>query len=131
MMQEVDVSSDEKLWAGLNYAGWILCCGLPISSVVIYFMKREESEYVAFQSLQAIVVGLLMTIISFSLGFGGGLLGAINPTLALIMTPISLIFSLLTFAALVFGMFMTFTGREFQLPVIGEFVIDNWMGGKE
>ena len=49
---------EDRLWAGLSYAGSVFClCGLPV--LLIFFFKREESAYIRFHAVQAFLFAML------------------------------------------------------------------------
>jgi uncharacterized membrane protein len=51
-------TQEDRLWAGLSYAGSVFCfCGLP--ALLIFFFKREESTYIRFHAIQAFLFGML------------------------------------------------------------------------
>src|SRR5690606_22717241 len=78
------VTNDEKLWAAVAHGSiWItalisvMTVGVlvPISvfvPLVIYFLFRKRSDYVAFHALQAFVLQLVGTVGAFALLVIGG-----------------------------------------------------------
>lgn len=115
------VTNDDKLWAGLAYAGWGL---FLIPTVAIFVMKKEESEYVKFHALQGILVGLLV----FVLSMGVSIITGIIPYLGWIVGSIIIgLISLLSFVLWLYLMYVGFTGKDFELPVLGQTIRQNWM----
>lgn len=155
------VSEDEKLWAAVAHGSvWItlaisvLSVGVlvPISifvPLVIYFMFRKKSDFVAFHALQAFVVQLLGTVGAFALLTLGGtvwLVGLVIALLAMavligfILVPVwglvgialLLITGLLPIAMLLFGTIATietYNGRDYRYPFIARWVDRQLAGG--
>jgi len=93
--------------------------------VIFYFMYKDRSRFIAYHSLQAII---MQGICSF-----GGLLLAVLiagvsqfiPFLGLICLPISCLFGLLPVAALVYGTYgglQVNQGQDFKYWLIGDWV---------
>ncbi len=109
-------SSDEKLWAGLGYAG-LICCMIP--SIVILFLKKDESDYLKFHLIQAVGFGVAVFIVNMVLWTVLGPIPIINllpPLIGLALT-----------GYWVYLMVMAFTGKDVEVPVLGEFVRNNLM----
>jgi uncharacterized membrane protein len=54
------VTPEDCLWAMLAYVG--IACGMVLTLFIVLF-KRNESGYIAFHSLQATVLGLLLLLV--------------------------------------------------------------------
>ncbi|MFQ5344259.1 MAG: DUF4870 domain-containing protein [Anaerolineae bacterium] len=66
----MQLSDDERTLAGLAHASIILNLvtsglGGPIGALVIWLVKRDDSPWVAFQALQALVYQLLGVVVTF------------------------------------------------------------------
>ncbi len=113
-------TSDDKLWAGLSYTGMI-CCLIP--TLVIFFLKKDESAYIKFNALQAIGVGVGMIILTAiflvlqQIPFLGFFVGLAN-----------LLFDLVALAGWIYLMIQAFTGKEAKIPVLAELIEQNLMG---
>lgn len=124
-------SSDEKLWACLAYLGNILlCCGvLPVAAIVIFFMKKDESQYLKFHTAQALALGVVC--------FGVWLvLTVVNMVVSLITSPVAaaaigwglvgmVVFPLVGLAIIGYWIYLSilaYRGEDFEVPYIGNFV---------
>jgi uncharacterized membrane protein len=113
-------TSDDKLWSGLSYAG-LVCCMIP--TLVIFMLKKGESDYIKFNALQAI--GLWLTALAIGIIFL--LLGHI-PVVGLLVGIVNLIFSLVLTAGWIYLIIQAFTGKEIRIPILGDFIEQNLMG---
>jgi len=155
------VSDDEKLWASVAHGSvWVtLIAGLisggaiiPLSvfiPLVIYFLFRQKSDYVAFHALQAFVLQLIGTIGAFLLISVGGLVWGIGMVIALLAVVILVGFILVPFWGLVgivllaatvvlpiamiffgtYGAVETHNGRDYRYPFIARWVDRQLAGG--
>jgi uncharacterized Tic20 family protein len=155
------VSDDEKLWASVAHGSvWVtLLAGLlsggaiiPLSvfiPLVIYFLFRQKSDYVAFHALQAFVLQLIGTIGAFLLISVGGLVWVIGMVIALLAVVILVGFILVPFWSLVgivllsstvllpiamiffgtYGAVETHNGRDYRYPFIARWVDRQLAGG--
>lgn len=112
-------NSDDKLWAGLSYVGLGI---FMIPTIVIFLMKKGESAYIKFHGLQAIFFGLVSFIIFAFLG-----IFAMIPLVNILAGLAAFFVSLGLFGAWVYLMIMAFTGKDFKIPVLGEFIESNLM----
>lgn len=136
---EVDVTSDERTMAALahgsiiltlltgGFAGWIV-------ALVIWAVYRDKSEWVAHQSLQALIFQVTATLVTYVLGlFAAGAITISSVLMALLigfcMFPFALLFGLVTlifpFAATAYGLFgalETYQGRDFQYWWVGNLI---------
>lgn len=155
------VSEDEKLWASVAHGSvWVtLIAGIfsagaivPISvfiPLVIYFLFRQKSDYVAFHALQAFVLQLIGTVGAFVLLLVGGLVWGIGMVIAVLALVIAVGFVLLPFWGLVglvlmmtivfmpiamlffgtYGAIETRNGRDYRYPFIARWVDRQLAGG--
>lgn len=155
------VTNDEKLWAAVAHGSiWItalisvMTVGVlvPISvfvPLVIYFLFRKRSDYVAFHALQAFVLQLVGTVGAFALLVIGGTVWLVGLAIALlamvvlvgfILVPvwglvgIVLLFvtGLLPLASLLYGTIATietYNGRDYRYPFIARWVDRQLAGG--
>ncbi|WP_303672611.1 DUF4870 domain-containing protein [Vampirovibrio chlorellavorus] len=112
-------NSDDKLWAGLSYAGLGL---FMIPTIVILLMKKGESAYIKFHCLQAIFFGLIDFIIFTLLG-----IFAMIPLVNILAGLACFFIGLGLLGAWVYLMIMAFTGKDFKIPVLGDFIDNNLM----
>jgi uncharacterized membrane protein len=106
-------TEEDRVWAGLSYAGAICCfCGLP--SLLIFFLKRGESAFIRFHALQAFIfavfwVGLFILALTLTvfarLDFALAFLLLLSPGIAWL-----------------YLMIQAFRGRQPHLPWIGDWL---------
>lgn len=123
--------SDERTWAMLAHLSVLLnlvtgALG-PIAALVIYFVFRDRSRYVAYHSLQSFVMQLVLWV-------GGGVLvgltwaftGLLSAVLiGLLCLPVACVITLLPLGALVYGVWggiETSQGKDFKYYWIGDWV---------
>ncbi len=152
-------TEDERLWAMLSHASVPLTLVLSIFSagvllpivifapLVIYFVYRDRSRFVAYHALQAFVMQLVATFGVLGVGIVGvillGLAIAVSAVLSIVLVGIPflilfvlglVVFILAVIAApFVLGVYSlvaaieTYNGRDFRYKWIGEWV-EQWMG---
>lgn len=150
----LDISNEERLWAGIAHGSvaFTLLTGLlsggfvvPFSimlPLVLYFVFRTRSDYVAFHAMQSFVlalsgtVGLLLLFIVGSITWVVGLIVALLLMLVLvgfILVPLWLIVGVvlgLAGSVLPIGIFIlsliaafeTYNGRDYRYPFIAPWV---------
>lgn len=123
--------ADERLWAMLAHLSVLLNLVTGFLGVftplVIYFLFKDRSRYVAFQAMQSfifqlvfwggagIIVGVMWTIV--------GLLSAI--LIGLICIPFAILFSFLPLGALIYGVIgaiQTYQGQDFRYWWVADWV---------
>lgn len=117
-------TSDDKLWAGLSYVG-IMCC--VIGSVIVFFLKKDESSYIKFNALQAIGYGLVWIVVSVLLNFMMFFVSHI-PIFGLVLGLVGLLIPLALFGYWIFLMIQAFMGKDVRIPVLADFIEQNLMG---
>lgn len=155
------VSEDERMWAAVAHASvWITVLGglltgglfLVISifiPLIIYFMFRQKSDYVAFHALQAFVLQILGTVGAFALLMIGGMVWMLGMVIALLAMVVLVGFILAPVWALVglallavvavmpvamllfgtMGAIETYNGRDYRYPYIARWVDRQMAGG--
>ncbi len=148
------VSDEERRWAAVAHASvWITFItgfatagfGVPLSvfvPLVIYFMFRNKSDYVAFHALQAFVIQLMGTVGALALLVVGGIVWVIGLVIALLLVLVLVGFvvaplwvlvgvagfvliCLMPFAMLLFGTIaaiQTYHGRDYRYPYVAHWV---------
>ncbi len=148
------VSDDEKLWAAVAHGStWVTLIGgllsvgmiVPLSvfvPLVIYFMFRRRSDYVAFHALQAFVLQITGTIGALALLLVGGIVWGIGMVIALLAMVVLIGFILVPLWGLVgialgvvslalpvamvlfgtLGAIETYNGRDYRYPFIARWV---------
>ncbi|WP_373532964.1 DUF4870 domain-containing protein [Vampirovibrio sp.] len=112
-------NSDDKLWAGLSYAG-LICCMIP--TIVIFLLKKGESDYIKFNGLQAMGFWLALVIVQVGLGVTTSI-----PGIGIITGLIWVLLGIASFGVWVYLIIMAFTGKTFKIPVLAEFIESNLM----
>lgn len=113
-------TSDDKLWAGLSYVG-ASCCAIP--ALVIFLLKRDESRFIKFHSLQALAFGLAMILLMIAFS----ILGQI-PILNFLIGLIAFVLSLGLFGYWIYLIVQAFMGKDVRIPVLADFIDQNLMG---
>lgn len=124
-------ASDERTWAMLAHLSVLLnlVTGIfgPVAPLVIYFVYKDRSRYLAYQSLQAFVFQLLWWI------GGGAIIGttwAITGILSavligLLCIPIAILISFLPVVVIIYGVIAGIRvsqGEDFKYWLIGDWV---------
>ncbi len=128
---------EERTWAMLAHLTVLLNLFTavlgPVAALIIYMMYKDRSRYVAYQSLQSLIMQLILWI-------GGGILAgivwAITAPLIVVfvglcLLPFALLVSLLPLAALVYGVvgaIQTNDHKDFQYWLIGDWVRSTYTG---
>lgn len=107
-------NSEDKLWAGLSYAG--IGCGIVLT-VLIFIFKQGESDFIKFHALQAILGGIAAAVL-------GGILLYLSkiPFLGFLISILGFFIGLILFGFWVYLMIAGFTGRHFKIPLLGDFI---------
>ncbi len=122
---------EERTWAMLAHLSVLLNLFTailgPVAALIIYLMYKDRSRYIAYQSLQSLVMQLILWI-------GGGILAAIVwaitvPLMVVLvgfcLLPVAILVSLLPLAALVYGVIgavQTNNHEDFRYWLIGDWV---------
>jgi len=113
-------SSDDKLWGGLSYVGF-MCCLIP--TIVIFLLKKDESAYIKFNSLQALGYGLASWVIHIAF-----LILSQIPVLGFFSGLVWFLVMIGLFGYWVYLMVMAFTGKDIRIPYLADFIDQNLMG---
>jgi uncharacterized protein len=129
--------SEERTWAMLAHLSVLLnlVTGIlgPVAALIIYLVYRDRSRYVAYQSLQSLVMQLILWL-------GGGLItafvwaivGALSVIIVgICLIPFAILVSALPLVALVYGVIgaiQTNQGQDFRYWLIGDWVRSTYTG---
>jgi uncharacterized protein len=148
------VTDDEKLWSAVAHGSvWITLlagiftvgAGVPVSifiPLVIYFLFRRKSDYVAFHALQAFVIQLVGTVGALALLILGGMVWLVGMFIAVlsiavvvgaVLVPLWSLVGLalvglvaaLPVAMIIYGTIATietYNGRDYRYPFIARWV---------
>ncbi|MFN8383611.1 MAG: DUF4870 domain-containing protein [Anaerolineales bacterium] len=128
--QNVPLSpAEEKQWAMFSHFSVLINIftgfvgvGVPL---VIYFVYKDRSRYVAYHSLQALIMQAICSFGGLLLAVLIGGLSQLIPFAGLICLPISCLFGLLPLVALVYGTYGGIKinqGEDFKYWMIGDWV---------
>ncbi|MBK8784760.1 MAG: DUF4870 domain-containing protein [Anaerolineales bacterium] len=127
--------AEEKQWAMISHFSVLLNLftafmgiGVPIA---IYLIYKDRSRYVAYHSLQAIIMQGICSFGGLLLAVLVGGLSQFIPIAGLVCLPISCCFGLLPLVALVYGAYggiMTNQGEDFKYWLIGDWVRSTLIG---
>lgn len=122
---------NERTWAMLAHLSVLanLITGLlgPVVALVIYLVYKDRSRYVAYQSLQSLVMQLILWV-------GGGIIAAtvwaVTGLFSLIcigilLIPVAILVSCLPLVAIVYGIIaaiQTYEGKDFRYWLIGDWL---------
>jgi len=125
VLEEAEVSSDEKTWAmfaHLSVLLGVITVGLlgPVAAFVIWLVKKDESDYVAKQALQSLVYQIVAAVLSWIMWIVIGVLSVF--VIGLCLIPIGLLINL---AAVGYGCYAAYVcslGQEFKYPLIWDMI---------
>lgn len=155
------VTDDERLWAAVAHiSAWVTFLGgiatigtiIPVSifiPLIVYFLFRRKSDFVAFHALQAFVIQLIGTVGAAILLLAGGLVWGVGMVIALllmvvlvgfVLVPVwALVGLVLLLVALVMPLAMvifgtiaavaTYNGADYHYPYIARWVDRQLAGG--
>lgn len=124
-------ASDERTWAMLAHLSVLinLVTGVlgPAVPLVIYFVYKNRSRYLAYQSLQAFVFQLLWWIGGGAvIGIAWAITGVLSFFLVgLLCIPIAILISFLPVVVVIYGVIAgirTSQGEDFKYWLIGDWV---------
>lgn len=123
--------SEERTWSMLAHLSVLINLASaflgPVSALVIYLVFKDRSRYVAYQSLQALLLQLIVWV-------GGGFLAGITWAIAgflsifvvgICLIPFAILISAIPMAAIVYGIvaaIQTNQGQDFRYWLIGDWV---------
>jgi len=129
--------SEERTWAMLSHLSVLanLFTGFlgPVAALIIYLVYKDRSRYVAYQSLQSLIMQGVLWI-------GGGILTGITWTITGVLSavlvgicliPIAIVISLLPLVAIIYGIVGAVkcnNGEDFQYWQIGQWVRSTYTG---
>ena len=125
VLEEIEITSDEKTWAMLAHLSILLAAitvGLlgPVAAFVIWLVKKDESDYVAKQALQSLIYQIVVAVLSWIMWIAIGVLAAF--VIGICLIPIGL---LLNLAAVGYGCYAAYVcslGQEFKYPLIWDMI---------
>ena len=112
-------TSDDKLWAGLSYTG-LVCCMIP--TIVIFLLKKGESDYIKFNGLQAMGFWLASFVVGIVFN-----VAAQVPGIGFVFSMVYMLIALGFVGYWIFLMIQAFTGKDVRIPVLGDWIEQNLM----
>lgn len=128
---------EERQWAMFAHLGILtnLFSGVlgPLVPLAIYFIYKERSRYVAYQSLQALIFQLIWWVGGSALvGVTWAITGALSAVaIGLLCMPFACILSLIPVAALIYGVYAGIKcnqGEDFKYWLIGDWFRSTLIG---
>jgi uncharacterized protein len=117
-----DATQDERLIALLAY---VLGFFVPLlAPAVIFFVKRQESRFVAFHAMQSMAIDLVVLALIFPLIIVSIVLGMLGPLalLTFLLWPIYFFIMLAAFVLQVVAAIKAYGGELFPIPVVGAMI---------
>lgn len=62
-LQDLTITKDERSWAMAAHALTFVEGGI-IGPLILYLVKKDESEFIAFHALQSLLFGLFFTVVT-------------------------------------------------------------------
>jgi len=104
-------TQDERVMAAIGHGATFFEGGL-IAPLVLYFVKKDESEFVAFHSLQSMLFGLAFFVLSIvTCGVG-----------AVVLVIPYVIFEII-------ATMKAYEGEWYELPIVGRYAREKHPGG--
>ncbi len=120
-------SVDDNLLAALCY--WLCClCGIP--ALILFIMKKDESPFIRFHSLQALIFTVVLIVLSCGVTFAQGIVlnvPVIGAVIAGIGGLIMFVISLAIWGYIIFVGIKAYNGEEFEIPILGSFIQEKFM----
>lgn len=122
---------DEKTWAMISHLSILanLVTGLlgVVAALVIYLVYKERSKYVAYQSLQSLLMQIIGWVLGGTLvGLFWAFTGVLSAFLVgICLIPIAIVFSLIPLVTIVYGVVAAVkcsNGEDFKYWLIGDWV---------
>lgn len=74
MVWGAEANADERMWAMIAHVVVLLIPVPILGAMLVYLVKKDDSKYIAYHAMQAVIFQLVMAIIS-SMTCGVGLIG--------------------------------------------------------
>lgn len=120
-------AAEEKQWAMISHLSVLINLftgfvgvGVPL---IVYFLYKDRSRYVAFHSLQALIMQGICSFGGLLLAVVIGVFSQFIPVVGLICLPISCLFGLLPVVAIVYGIYggiQINNGQDFKYWLAGD-----------
>jgi uncharacterized Tic20 family protein len=125
VLEEVEITSEEKTWAILAHVSILLAAitvGLlgPVAAFVIWLVKKDESDYVARQALQSLIYQIVVAVLSWIMWIVIGVLSVF--VIGICLIPIGLLINLATIGYSCYAAYVCSLGQEFKFPLIWDMI---------
>jgi uncharacterized Tic20 family protein len=125
VLEEVEITSDEKTWAILAHVSILLAAitvGLlgPVAAFVIWLVKKDESDYVARQALQSLIYQIVVAVLSWIMWIVIVVLSVF--VIGICLIPIGLLINLATIGYSCYAAYVCSLGQEFKFPLIWDMI---------
>jgi len=127
VLEETEITSDEKTWAMLAHLSILLAAitvGLlgPVAAFVIWLVKKDESDYVARQALQSLIYQIVVAVLSWIMWIVIGVLIMVG--IGCCLVPLGVLLNLATIGYSCYAAYVCSLGREFKYPLIWDMIAD-------
>jgi uncharacterized Tic20 family protein len=125
VLEEIEITSDEKTWAILAHVSILLAAitvGLlgPVAAFVIWLVKKDESDYVARQALQSLIYQIVVAVLSWIMWIVIVVLSVF--VIGICLIPIGLLINLATIGYSCYAAYVCSLGQEFKFPLIWDMI---------
>ena len=125
VVEEIEITSDEKTWAILAHVSILLgaiTVGLlgPVAAFVIWLVKKDESEYVAKQALQSLIYQIVVGVLSWIMW--GVIIVLSVVVIGICLIPIGLLLNLAAIGYSCYAAYVCSLSQEFRYPIIWDMV---------
>lgn len=121
----MNVSQEEKVLSGIGHLSLLFGWLALLYNLVVWFMYREKSKFVAGHVKQALGLWVLVTAVQLVLTFlvtGTAFLSTRSPGALFGGISLTLIIWLVTAVMTVIAAIRGFSGQEYRHPVIGDMI---------
>jgi uncharacterized Tic20 family protein len=125
VLEEIEITSDEKTWAILAHVSILLgaiTVGLlgPVAAFVIWLVKKDESDYVARQALQSLIYQIVVAVLSWIMWIVIVVLSVF--VIGICLIPIGLLLNLAAIGYSCYAAYVCSLGQEFKFPLIWDMI---------
>jgi hypothetical protein len=118
---QYDTTQDDRLWGTLAYVLGIFFAVL--APLIIFFVKKDQSRFVAFHALQSLMMDVAVIVMWFAIAFLSAILGFMHLGLVgLLLLPVGWVVSLGVLILKVIGAVKSNSGELWVAPLVGSFV---------
>jgi uncharacterized Tic20 family protein len=125
VLEETEVTSDEKTWAMFAHLSVLLgavTVGLlgPVAAFVIWLVKKDESDYVAKQALQSLIYQIVVAVLSWVMW--GAIVVLFMVGIGCCLVPLGVLLDLVAVGYGCYAAYVCSLGQEFKYPLIWDMI---------